>query len=176
MHPAWAVLVFAPMHATFFGLKRAWHGSLRVTRGALVAMCLTAARFDLLYALDRPLGLGCTQSDLRRTLGVSRATVSRMLGSLEDTGLVTRERSYADRRQRLVRLTVRGLSRIRRAVRRLIRTGAAQLVVETALAGELWHDDTACLLETDLFESFLRRIRNAFGDFASLYYPWHPDD
>jgi hypothetical protein len=44
------------MDATFFSLKRAFHGTLRLTRVTLAKLGLTAARFDLLYAL--PTGLG----------------------------------------------------------------------------------------------------------------------
>ena len=99
-----------------------------------------------------------------------------MLGSLEALGLVTRERSYGDRRTRTVRLTAHGRSRIRRAIARLISSGAAQLAVDCAVTGEPWFDEMACLFEGDVFESFLRRIRSAFGDRATLHYPWQPDD
>ena len=166
------------MHAIFFGLKRAWHGSLRATRHSLAAFGLTAARFDLLYALrPRDLHYAVAQKDLRRTLGVNRTTVSRMLASLEALGLVTRERPiYGDHRTRLVRLTDAGRSRIRRAIARLIDSGLAQLTVDCAIAGDRWLDGFACLYEGDLFESFLRRTRAAFRDRATLYYPWQPDD
>ena len=165
------------MHAILFGLKRAWHGSLRTTRHALAAVGLTAARFDLLYAAHahEPFG-SITQRKLRQTLGVNRTTVSRMLGSLEALGLVTRERAYGDRRTRLVLLTAKGRSRIRRAIARLIGSGAAQLAVDCAVTGEPWFDEMACLYASDAFEAFLRRIRSAFGDGATLHYPWHPDD
>lgn len=43
-----------PVHAAFFGLKRAYWGSLRVTRRRLKELGLTAARFDLLYLLHEP--------------------------------------------------------------------------------------------------------------------------
>jgi hypothetical protein len=33
-----------------------------------------------------------------------------------------------------------------------------------------------CLFEMDALDWFLKRIRYAFGDFATLYYPWDPDD
>jgi DNA-binding MarR family transcriptional regulator len=165
------------MHAILFGLKRAWHGSLRTTRHALATLGLTAARFDLLYAARNCGKYGSvTQRSLRRTLGVNRTTISRMLGSLEGLGLVTRERSYGDRRTRRVSLTNAGRSRIRLAIDLLIGSGAAQLVVDSAVAGEPWFDEMACLYAGDAFESFLRRIRGAFRDTATLYYPWQPDD
>lgn len=74
------------MHAIFFGLKRAHHGTLRITRRILAALGLTAARFDLLYAVKKATRYGVNQSALRKVLGVSRATVSRMLASLEERG------------------------------------------------------------------------------------------
>ena len=172
------------MHAIFFGLKRAWHGCLRITRRILAELGLTAARFDLLYILQRgdPC-LSVTQRLLRQTLGVNRTTISRMLGSLESLGLVVRERSYGDRRTRSVRLTKAGLRCIRTAIQHLIESGAVQLSVDSAVAGALssppgtaWHDDMACLYSIDVLESFLRGLREAYGDTATLYYRWHPDD
>jgi DNA-binding MarR family transcriptional regulator len=168
------------MHAIFFGLKRAWHGCLRITRRVLADLGLTAARFDLLYVLSRD---STTQRQLRLTLGVNRTTISRMLGSLEILGLVAREQSYGDRRTRIVRLTEQGCRCIRIAIRHLIESGQAQLAVDTAIAGapyrhpgDSWNDDMACLESTEILESFLRGMRESYGDTAGLYYPWHPDD
>jgi len=165
------------MHAILFGLKRAWHGSLRTTRHALAAFGLTAARFDLLYAAHtRGPVYPPTQRELRHTLGVNRTTVSRMLGSLEALGLIAREHALADRRTRLVRLTDRGRSTIRRAIARLMRTGAAQLVVDCAATDTRWYSPIACLDAGDTLDGFLHGLRRAFRDFATLHYPWHPDD
>jgi DNA-binding MarR family transcriptional regulator len=96
------------MNAIFFGLKRAFHSTLRVTRRMLTRLGLTAARFDMLHALPRErryVGEGMRQSELRRQLGVSRPTVSRMLASLEELGLVLRKPDSKDRRQVFVALT-----------------------------------------------------------------------
>ncbi|HEX4445732.1 MAG TPA: MarR family transcriptional regulator, partial [Polyangiaceae bacterium] len=87
------------MHTVFFGLKRAHHATLGLTRHVLKRLGLTAARFDMLFAL-KPCRLGMLQSRLRRLLGVSRTTVSRMLASLEQLGLLTRKASWSDRRTR----------------------------------------------------------------------------
>jgi DNA-binding MarR family transcriptional regulator len=164
------------MHAIFFGLKRAWHSTLRMARRTLAAFGLTAARFDLLYALYALPLRGASQSELRRTLGVSRTTVSRMLASLEDLGLVKRRLDFGDRRQRRVDLTRQGLRCIGQAVRRLIYTGAASLAVDVGLVGFRWHDDTACFVATGHVESQLDGIRRRYGDRATLDYPWHLDD
>src|SRR6516225_6895329 len=82
------------MHLAFFGLKRAHHGVLRVTRRQLGELGLTPARFDLLYAvLER---WSPPQVDLCRALGVSAPTVSRMVSSLQQLGLVVRQTSPED--------------------------------------------------------------------------------
>src|SRR5260370_37139052 len=134
------------MHGIFFDLKRAWHGSLRITRRAFDAFGLTAARFDLLYAAARPLDprSPITQSQLRRALGVNRTTVSRMLTSLEALGLVRRAPAFGDQRTRAVRLTADGKARLELATEHLMRSGAAQLAVDSAIGGDKWHDEAAC--------------------------------
>jgi DNA-binding MarR family transcriptional regulator len=165
------------MHAIFFGLKRAFHGTLRVSRSALRACGLTAARFDLLYALHRRPLCAEAQSTLTRKLGVTRSTVSRMLASLEALGIVRRTRVLGDRRQRWVALTDAGRARIQRAVSRLVGAGSAQLAVDSALGGERWYDsDGHCFFAMAALDHTLSDIRRAFGDFATLHYPWHPDD
>ena len=165
------------MHAIFFGLKRAFHGTLRVSRSALQASGLTAARFDLLYALYRRPLRAEAQRALTRKLGVTRSTVSRMLASLEALGIVRRTRIPCDRRQRWVALTDAGRARIQRAVSWLVSAGSAQLAVDSALGGERWYDsDAHCFFAMAALDHTLSNIRCAFGDFATLYYPWHPDD
>jgi DNA-binding MarR family transcriptional regulator len=164
------------MNAIFFGLKRAFHGTLRIYRRALAQMGLTAARFDLLYAMTQFGSHGVLQNSLRRTLGVSAPTVSRMLGSLEELGFVRRERAAVDRRLRYVLLTPEGRRRIREAIEAFVRSGHVQLSVDSALCPDRWHDDTACLYAMDACESTLRRLRRAYRDSARLHYRWHPDD
>lgn len=164
------------MNPVFFAAKRAFHGILRVGRVALADLGLTAARFDLLYAL-RPYGsIGRRQSSLRRDLGVSAPVVTRMLHSLERLGLVIRKRSRVDRRRNLVSLTPAGRQRIRIGVRRFIQSGQAQLALDTALVRDKWHDDTECFNAMMQIEGDLRALRRGFGDRARLHYPWHPDD
>jgi DNA-binding MarR family transcriptional regulator len=183
--PHWArwLLSFTPlaMNAIFFASKRAFHGVLRVTRRPLKSLGLTAARFDLLYALMRgrreDLAVTCTlQSNLRRTLGVSASVVSRMLQSLERLGLVSRERPVygCDRRQRLVTLTAAGLECIAAAHKMLVR--AAKRIVYEAICLGKHRDAGARFAHMAQLESYLRAMRTHYGDTASLLYPWHPDD
>jgi DNA-binding MarR family transcriptional regulator len=165
------------MHAIFFGLKRAHHGTVRITRDVIASMGLTAARFDMLYAVKLR-RRGMLQSALRRTLGVCRATVSRMLASLEALGLVTRAAYAADRRQRLVKLTTLGRWRVAYAHRHITRSGWAQLAIDSALGAKgskyHWYDPEECIAVCALLEGLLDQLRQAFRDGATLEYPWNP--
>jgi DNA-binding MarR family transcriptional regulator len=167
------------MHRIFFGLKRAHHGTLRVTRKVLAAMGLTAARFDLLYAVKK-VRRGMIQSALRKVLGVSRATVSRMLASLEELGLVRRTTYEEDRRQKFVALTGKGWWRISRAHRHFTRSGWAQLAIDSALSGKYdddrWCNEAACTAANEALHATLENVRQGFRDFATLDYPWGPDE
>ncbi|HTB71709.1 MAG TPA: MarR family transcriptional regulator [Polyangiaceae bacterium] len=163
------------MNQIFFGLKRAHHGVLRITRPGLAELGLTPARFDLLYALHR-MTWAVSQRSLRGILGVSAPTVCRMLASLEELGLVRRQLTSGYRRRLDVHLTEEGRRRIRKAIRRFIKWGWAQLAVDSALCPDRWHDQGACFCAMDDCDSTLRAFRKAYGDVATLYFPWHPDD
>lgn len=170
------------MHAIFFGIKRAFHGTLRVTRGPLRSLGLTAARFDLMYALlrhdpiDRTCGVRMLQSELRRTLGVTASVVTRMLQSLERLGLVSRGRPrYGDQRQRELWLTEKGRACIRDAYRALLR--AARRLVHDAICFGQQRDPGRRLVHLDTLEGYLSAMRKRYGDEGSLHYAWgHPDD
>jgi DNA-binding MarR family transcriptional regulator len=170
------------MHAIFFGMKRAYQGALRVTRRPLLSLGLTAARFDLMYALlERdPIGGACgvrmLQSELRGKLGVCASVVSRMLKSLEALGLVTRRRpEYGDRRQRELSLTERGRACIRNAYQALMR--AVRRLVNEAICFGKHRDADRCFVHVATLESYLSEMRGQYADRATLYYSWgHPDD
>src|SRR5215468_11180020 len=98
------------MHAILFGLKRAYWGSIARSRWPLHEhrSHLTAARFDLMHALNsHPLKF-MWQSRLRRMLGVCRPVVTRMVKSLVALGWLTRKRSKSDRRTYDICLTEEG--------------------------------------------------------------------
>jgi DNA-binding MarR family transcriptional regulator len=160
----------------FFSCKRAFHRTLAVTRRPLAVFGLTAARFDMLYEISRSRMFGMMQSCLRRALGVTAATVSRMLRSLEQLGLVKRRRDDGDTRQRWVTLTNLGRRRIRLAQSLLVRWGAVQLVVDCVLTYDCAHDPDACFTAMCNADAVLGSLRKGLGDTASLFYPWHPDD
>jgi DNA-binding MarR family transcriptional regulator len=158
------------MHAIYFGLKRAFHGTLRVTRTALASLGLTPARFDLLYIVAKA-GGSLLQRELQRALGVVAATVSRMLTSLEELGLVEREVMDEDHRCRNVMLTKAGRRCVLRAARVLIHSGNIQLTVDSALSPDRWYDPTVCRRVQDQFDHSLRLVRDAYQDVATVFYP-----
>jgi DNA-binding MarR family transcriptional regulator len=161
------------MHTIFFGLKRAHHGVLRIVRSALAQLGLTAARFDLLYAvLERE---GVPQFELCQALGVSAATVSRMVTSLEKLGLIARHTTVVDRRLRHVSLTDEGRRIIEEAIGRFVTWGTAQLAVDSALCPTRWSHGELCSRVRRRLEKTLDKIRHAYGDTADLYRPWEPD-
>jgi DNA-binding MarR family transcriptional regulator len=173
------------MDPIFFSLKRAFHGTLRIARAPLKDRGLTSARFDMLFALTRDecrRAVAVRQSVLRRILGVSRPTVSRMLQSLEDLGLVRRRRSETDRRQLVVELSDRGFRRIRLAYRHFTLRGWAMLALHAALGGAAVNDctwldvDPGLFDDSDILGTFLNKLRHGFGDFATLDYPSMPAD
>jgi DNA-binding MarR family transcriptional regulator len=154
----------------FFDLKRAFHGTLRVFRRALARFGLTAARFDLLYIVKKEGGL--LQRELQRALGVAAPTVSRMLASLEELGLVVREVDEEDRRQRYVELTKAGRRAVLRAARSLIHSGVVEVTIDSALSPTLWHDPVVrWTARRDCFRP-LRLMRYAFRDLATPDYPY----
>jgi DNA-binding MarR family transcriptional regulator len=167
------------MHAAFFGLKRAYWGSLRVTRRKLTEMGLTAARFDLLYMLWEWPRAPRSQRLLTRRLGVTPPVVSRMLKSLRELGLVVRERDETDGRGWLISLTKEGRRRIREAIDYFVRRQRAWRRIERAFCphmpkGEERED--AALWSMWQLEVLLDLLRKGFRARGTLYYPWHPDD
>lgn len=168
------------MHVLHFGIKRAFHAILRVNRPLLAKSGITPARFDLLFTIRRTGGgrVELAQSSIRRALGVTRPTVSRMVRSLEELGLVTRHPYYDDTRTRLVRLTKAGKKVLGRVLRKLIHGGVVERGVRRALyfpksPPSARNMDLSLIAELDMT---LTQIRRCFGDFASLAYPWYPDD
>ena len=126
------------MHPITFGLKRAHLQAVAFGRKSVKKVRgMTPARFDLLYALRRqflvleepdvgsrerrvvpPERRGMWQSELVKTLGLCRTTVSKMLKRLEEMGWISRELQGM---RKIVRLTPLGLRRIWRAMRLVFR-------------------------------------------------------
>jgi DNA-binding MarR family transcriptional regulator len=167
------------MHALFFGTKRAFHATLRILRKPMKAFGLTPARFDLLFILSRSDARFAFQSTLRKKLGVTAPTVSRMVNSLQALGFVRAERSRYDRRQRIVHLTETGLERIRAAIECFIGRRVGQKILDRAFGRHRKRRTSRAdviFQRMCEFEYLLQCIRETCGDSAGLHYPWHPDD
>ena len=169
------------MHQIAFSTKRTFHGFLRVTRRLFASYGLTAARFDLLHAIrgnfrDHGGEYHLLQSELWRILGVTPPVVSRMLGSLEHLGLVTRARpERGDGRQRVVTLTERGMSLMRVAKGVVVRS--AKRVIRVAIGGIGRRGERRAFMNIMTLDDLLHSLRVQFADRAKLTYPWgHPDD
>jgi DNA-binding MarR family transcriptional regulator len=160
------------MHATLFGLKRAYWGSLGVTRKRLKELGLTAARFDLLYVLRQNRG-PLRQRSLTRTLGVTHPVVSRMLKSLGILGLTSRERRANDRRQWMISLTSAGRALINEASFEFIFRRRAARIVEEGLCPDMPPDDNraieASFRRYDL-DALLNSLRYVFRAGGTLRY------
>ncbi|MBV9948568.1 MAG: winged helix-turn-helix transcriptional regulator, partial [Myxococcales bacterium] len=118
------------MNRIFFGLKRAFHSTLRVTRRWMARLRMTPARFDMLKAIETGSG-GVWQSELRGILGVSAQTISRMLLALEEQRLVGRQRDACeDGRKLRVWLTGYGRTVLRRVEKVFVSSGAVSVIVD----------------------------------------------
>jgi DNA-binding MarR family transcriptional regulator len=110
------------MNRSFFGLKRAYHSTLRISRRDFKEIGNTPARMDILHALyNRGRPAMTWQSILRRIVGyTARSTISELLKELEKILWIRRKRSQRDRRQVEVELTGKGLKALRRAYDRFV--------------------------------------------------------
>lgn len=164
------------MHTLFFGIKRAHLRVVALTRPFLEDACLTPARFDMLRIVSlRPHGI--LQRNVQYVLGVSGATVSRMIRSLELLGLVVRKRYERDRRCLLVTITEVGIDIMRRAMDGAIDSGAAEQLAARGTTGDRCVDSANDHVHREViaFEDMLVRARAAYDDPSPVRHPWSGD-
>ena len=145
------------MDDVFFGVKRA---HLAVNAWALARLKkefgLTPARFDLMRLIYERNYCG-VQSHLRERLGVARATISRMLRSLEKLGWIERKPNPWDRRTRDCVLTYDGRRVVAAVMSALIWPKVIAKIVDASFSS----DDVA--KERTAAEWFARRLVIAFA-------------
>ena len=165
--PRWRAGRDEEMHAAFFGVKKVHLRTLAVSRRLVDRFGLTPARFDLMRIVELHTE-GVLQRNIQYLLGVSAPTVSRMVKSLEALGFVKRNRLATDRRCVEVHLTEVGLYVVRDARERLVDSGLAE---RFALRG-LGFDFDAARPDLTTLQSYLSRMRKAYGDWPLLAHPW----
>lgn len=169
------------MHQMFFQFKRSYWGIQNTLRKPLkkVASGVTAARMDMLYALEHS-PWACLRKEQRllsEKLGVVKSVVSRMLRAMERLGWITREKAEDDRRMWIVNVTKAGKEVLECALGRFYRSGLTQHWMHRALMGSLWRNRDKRLWQLMLLDDAAQRVRNWFGGGGAIYYPWgHPDD
>ena len=174
--------MFRRMDRIFFGLKRAFHSTLRVSRRDFQEIALTPARMDILHALfrmrkrDRPM----LQSTLRRILGyTARSTLTQILKAMETLAWIRRKRSPRDARQLEVELTQAGRGKIVKAYLRFFPGWS----LDAPLWAKGWptpsaEESTAWYAYVDKIgrlEKILSNIRVALRDTGSLRHRWSYD-
>ena len=151
----------------FFQIKRVHLRLLHVSRLLLEGRDLTPARFDMMRIVDMH-SAGVAQQKIEDLLGVSGATVSRMLKSLEQLGFIRRERMAEDRRRQLVMVTPAGRKRVSDAVFLLIET-----LVSHRLAWRLLGlEPRKAGPKLSALERTLCSMRKILGDPSPHYEPW----
>ncbi|MEY4578340.1 MAG: hypothetical protein RL701_3043 [Pseudomonadota bacterium] len=140
------------MHPTLFALKRAYQAARHVLEVELQSTGLTVAQIDVLKLTLAAPATGLDQRALQRDLGVTSATLTRLLAGMERKNLIARAPHATDARGKTVRPT----------------TKAARLLEKLVESREAEY--TARLLrgftkaETKMLTTLLRRIADNMGE------------
>ena len=145
------------MDDVFFGVKRAHLAVNWWARLKLKEFEVTPARFDLMRLIYERHDFQWVQSELRARLGVARATISRMLKSLEKLGWIERKPNAWDRRTRDCVLTYEG----RRIVASVMSALIWPKVIAKIVDASFHSDDVAS--ERKAVEWLVRRLVIAFA-------------
>ena len=160
------------MHSVAFHLKRTYLSWIhKAALPAARSYGLTPARFDMLYALEQFNGAS-SQKEIQGMLSVCKATVSKMLTSLQELGLIVRKVNPFDRRKRIVTLTEKARAWMKLAVEEIMTSGVATAVLGYMFANR-GEDEFEALVRVE--ERFMRALEQLW-DRPWLKYYWHPDD
>ncbi|MDB5220325.1 MAG: MarR family [Myxococcaceae bacterium] len=161
------------MHTMFFSVKRVHLRVVEISKRLVKRFELTPARFDLLRIVDEHHPHPVAQAKIRALLGVSAATVSRMLISLEKLGFVERTESKVDARNLLVALTPYGWNQVDQAMVALITLkGMPERMARRGVAFE----PERAVVRLRALQKHLNSMRRIYGDDAPFVHPWRADD
>ena len=114
----------------YLNLLRAGDEAYRRSEAFLSEHNMSPGRFTVMMLLYDKIGgkpLPQTPADLAEKAGVTRATITGLIDTLERDGLVTREHDSGDRRMMLVHLTPKGHSTLREVLPGHFKQMAAQM-------------------------------------------------
>ncbi len=159
------------MHRVFFSVKRVHLRIVEVSKILLRRFHLTPARFDMMRIVLVHAPHGVSQSRIRGLLGVSAATVSRMLVSLEQLGFVERNEWAHDARQLIVTLTELGKKRVTDAMEAVVERGTAERMAQRGVD----FDPKAAVPRLRVLHRALSSMRRIYGDRAAFVDPWRTE-
>ena len=149
--------------ATLFALKRAYQATRHALEAQLHSKGVTAAQFDVLKRLllparnPAPPAQGLDQRAIQADLGVTSATLTRLLAGMERRGLVSRSPHPHDSRSNRVHATAKS----KRLFAKLMQEGEAEF---NARVFQVFSDE-----EMGVLTRLLERMA------ANLHGPSHPD-
>jgi DNA-binding MarR family transcriptional regulator len=158
------------VHRIFFSIKMVHLRVIEIGKAMLEEYGLTPARFDMLrvvFAHEH----GVLQSRMIALLGVSGATVSRMLKALEELGFVTRTPYERDRRNLFIELTNYGWTVLDQAMISILGMGNARELARRGVTGRAYADDAADE-KLGVLQGLLSKMRKAYDDRALFIDPW----
>jgi DNA-binding MarR family transcriptional regulator len=123
------------MDDVLFGVKRAHLANNWWALGKLREFGITPARFDLMRMIYER-NFRWAQSELRRALGVARATISVMVRALVKLGWIEREKNPFDRRTFDCVLTYEGRRVVASVMSALVWPKVIRKIIDAALAGD----------------------------------------
>jgi DNA-binding MarR family transcriptional regulator len=139
------------MHPTLFALKRAYQAARHALEVELQSTGLTVAQIDVLKLILTPPATGVDQRALQMDLGVTSATLARLLGGMERKNLIVRAPHSTDARGK----TVRATAKASRLLEKLVESRGAEY------AARLLRGFTQA--ETRTLTTLLRRIADNMG-------------
>lgn len=151
------------IYELLFGFKRIYQTGLRHYQALVRDNGLTPARLDVLRLLADH---GWSQASLASSLGIASSTLSRMLASMEEQGLVERAPSPFDRRVRMIRIPRYLETWVRELLEQLrpvLSAGVAYASLGVAPTPRSWID---AAFE---HETWMERMRLTLGDRAERW-------
>ena len=161
------------MHRVFFSVKRVHLRIVEVSKRLVKRFGLTPARFDMMRILLVHAPDGVAQAKIRALLGVSAATVSRMLISLEKLGFIARDAWAYDARCLIVTLTELGKQLVTDAMAALVEHPKAS--AERMAQRGVDFEPKVAVPRLRVLQRALASMRRNYGDDAAFTDPWRSD-